>query len=149
MRFGSLWISCFLFFIASGSFPASADKTVAPAIVLTAQENGLENQTTFLCYGKIHGYIRLPSRQYGEHVLESRWRLPAGPIAADSRTTMNLVPEASTTYIWFAFPERSNGLGSPDPALENDLLTFNGLWHLEVTWDDKPLPQSQFAVRCP
>jgi hypothetical protein len=130
--------------------PAGAFCATTPAsIVLTAQDNGVVSQHDFVCYGKIHGYIRLPERASGEHILESRWHSPAGKIAADSRSTVDFRPGRSTAYVWFSFPERSRLPGMPDPDLEQELLTYSGNWRVDVLWDEKPLIQSDFKVRCP
>ena len=120
-----------------------------PALVLTAQENGLAPQQEFRCQGKIYGYIRLPKLAHGEHILESRWRSPAGKIAADSRNTVEFKPARSTAYVWFAFPERSLMPGMPNPELEQEFLSYNGGWQVDILWDEKPLLQSNFQVHCP
>jgi len=125
------------------------EPSTSPSIVLTAQENGLEPQTDFACYGKIHGYIRLAQRASGTHVLASRWISPQGKVVADSRIPVDFRPARSTAYVWFGFPEGSPLGATPDPQLEQDRLTFNGLWHLNVTWDDSPLLNTKFNVRCP
>jgi len=119
------------------------------SIVLTAVENDVESQDDFTCYGKIHGYIRLARRESNAHVLESRWISPHGKVVADSRTSIDFKPARSTAYVWFAFPESANLLRAPDSELEQDRLTFNGLWHLEVVWDGQVLLKKEFNVHCP
>jgi hypothetical protein len=145
MRF-KIWLAIFLAFGVSHTLQATIAK---PVMVLTAVENGLEAQENFTCYGKIHGYIRLPQRQSNAHVLESRWISPNGKVAADSRTKVDFKPARSTAYVWFAFPENSTMLGASDPELEQDRLTFNGTWHVEIRWDEQPLIKEEFKVRCP
>lgn len=121
-----------------------------PALVLTAQENGTEPQSSFHCVGKIHGYLRLGKSQVGSHELYSRWISPAGKTVAESQVPLTFDPPGrSTAYIWFSFPDRSSLLRGPDPALDTELLTYNGSWRVEVSWDQKPLLQSSLLVRCP
>jgi hypothetical protein len=135
-----------LFLCASAR--AAAPNTHPPSIVLTASENGVESQKEFSCYGKVHGYVRLASPETGDHLLESRWTSPRGKIEADSSTPLHFNPARSTAYVWFAFPE-SPALGLSDPELEQDRLTFNGLWHLDLLWDGQTLLKTDFNVRCP
>jgi len=123
-------------------------KAEQATIVLTSKENGLQTQQDFSCQGKIHGYIRFAHRQHGAHVLESRWINPSGKVAAQSRTNVDFHPVRSTAYVWFAFPEHPI-LGAPDPALDQELLTYNGHWRLEVKWDEKHLILEPFNVHCP
>ena len=106
-------------------------------------------QSQFSCYGKIHTYIRLPRRETGAHTLESRWVTPTGKVAADSRNTVDFRPAASTAYVWFAFPEGTGLPGLPNPQLDQERASFNGLWGLEVRWDEAPLFKTAFSVRCP
>jgi hypothetical protein len=128
---------------------AAAYEPALPAVTLTAVENGLESQPLFSCHGKVHGYIRLKNRQSDEHVLESRWISPTGKVAADSQTKVNFERPGSTAYVWFAFPESSNLLGGPDPALDQDRLSFNGPWQVEIRWDNKVILTKSFKVQCP
>lgn len=122
----------------------------APAsLVLTTLENGIDSQSDFVCYGKIHGYIRLPKRESGKHVIESRWIAPDGKVAADSRNTVDFQPARSTAYVWLGFPESNALLGTPDADDEENRLNFKGVWRVEVRWDEQPLLQKTFNVRCP
>ena len=121
-----------------------------PSLVLTAKENGLENQPEVVCSGRVHGYLRLAGPEVGPHLLESFWTSPAGKVVAHSRTSLTFDPPGrSTAYIWLDFPERSGGLGTVDPQLDQELLSYAGIWHVEARWDDKHLVQSTFKVRCP
>ena len=144
-----VWFTILLCGTAALPAQASEPKETPPVLVLTAVENGVEPQQNFTCYGKIHGYIRLPKRESDAHVLEGRWTSPAGKIAAESRTTVDLKPARSTAYVWFAFPESANILGTPDANLEQDRLSYNGRWQVEVLWDDHFLLKQDFNVRCP
>lgn len=117
----------------------------ASVLVLTTQENGVDAQHEFTCYGKIHGYIRLPQRESDVHTLESRWVMPSGKIAADSRSTVNFRPARSTAYVWFAFPEPGLLPGIPDQTLAQE----SGTWQVNIGWDGKTLLQQSFQVRCP
>jgi len=140
-----LWIVPWVLIVATSSNAASTSPAI---VVLTSIENGLESQSEFMCYGKIHGYIRLASPQEGTHVLSSRWVQPSGKFAADSRSTVDFSPARSTAYVWFGFPE-SALFGAPDPGLDEMRLQFNGIWTLDVRWDEKPLLNETFHVRCP
>ena len=144
------WVLFFLSY-SSLTYPLQADgpQKKEASIVLTAVENGRELQEEFVCYGKIHGYIRLPQRESNGHSLASRWISPVGKVVADSQTTVDFKPARSTAYVWFAFPENANLLGSPDPDLEQDRMSYNGVWHLDVRWDETLLLQKTFNVRCP
>jgi len=129
--------------------PGHANDTPRPSLVLTAEENGTVPQDEFSCDGKIHGYLRLPRRQTGPHVLEARWIKPDGKVAAESHDPLTFEPPGrSTAYIWFTFPERAKSLSALDPKSDEDRLTFNGKWKVEVTWDHEPLVTSTFTVRC-
>ena len=119
----------------------------AAAIVLTSKENGTLSQTDFFCSGKIHGYIRLPSRQEGKHSLEGIWTLPTGKVLQHSNNTVDFPPPGRTTaYIWLQFPARSTL--SINPAADQERLSYNGEWKVDVRWDDKPIIHSTFSVTC-
>ena len=121
----------------------------APSIVLTSVENGVEPQDNFECHGTIHGYIRLARSQTATHILESHWISPRGKLIAEHRSDVAFDTPRSTAYVWLAFPEAPSLIGSPDPELDSDRLTFNGRWHLEVIWDKQPLLKKEFSVHCP
>jgi hypothetical protein len=133
----------FLVFIAPATGTAAK-----PSIVLTHVENGLEGQAEFVCSGKIHGYLRLPERAVGSHLLEGIWKGPGGRVFQHSRIPVNFDPPGrSTAYLWLAFPAGSS-FGRADPALDQERLSYNGAWHLDVRWDQKPLLRSTFTVYC-
>jgi hypothetical protein len=106
-------------------------------------------QDTFSCSGTIHGYLVLPKTAVGKHTLEGVWTKPNGNIASHSSSELDFAPPGrSTAYVWFAFPERSMLPGAMDPTQDQERLSYNGQWRLDVRWDDQPLLQSTFTVRC-
>ena len=124
-----------------------AKDSPAASIVLTAQENGTQAQTDFVCTGKIHGYVRLPKPQSGPHLLEGLWSLPSGRVLLHSRNTVDFPPPGrSTAYVWLAFPERT--AFQLTPAADQERLSYNGPWQLDVRWDQRPLLHSTFTVHC-
>ena len=139
----------FIFLMAILSVGKAGLTAGTSSLVLTAKENGLENQTDFVSTGRIHGYLRLPGPAMGPHLLEGIWTSPAGKIIAHSRTTVNFDPPGrSTAYLWLDFPERAGVLGSVDPQLDQERLSYDGDWRLAVRWDEKPLILTGFHVHC-
>jgi hypothetical protein len=127
--------------------PRALGLLLSAAVVLTAQENGTIPQTEFFCSGMIHGYIRLPKQEAGKHLLEGLWTLPNGKIIQHSRNAVDFPPPGrSTAYVWLKFPERSTL--SLNPSADQERLSYNGEWKLDVRWDEKPLLQSTFSVTC-
>lgn len=120
------------------------------SIVLTSVENGSEAEQSFQCTGRIHGYIRLSQPTLGPHRLESRWLSPSGRLVAHSENSLDFKTPHSTAYVWMDFPERRSGLlGTVDPELEQNQLSYSGTWTLQVLWDGKPQLMQSFEVRCP
>jgi hypothetical protein len=118
------------------------------SLVLTSQENGLENQTEFYCTGKIHGYIRLPGPISGKHTLEGVWTGADGKVKDQGRSTIDFpAPGESTAYIWLEFPSKGF-LGSLNPSGDLERLSYNGTWQVEARLDDKPLLSRKFTVHC-
>src|SRR5687768_11196502 len=99
-RMGKFALACLLAAVApvvAGNQPAQ--------LVLTAKENG-ENQSEFMCTGKIHGYVVLPGRMTGKHRLEGIWTMPSGEIAERTRSEIDYAPPGkSTAYVWLAFDD--------------------------------------------
>lgn len=128
---------------------AAPERVASPAkLVLTSIENGTEPQSEFYCSGKIHGYIRLPERIVGPHVLEGTWVLPNGKPAAESRTRVDYPPTGrSTAYIWFEFPG-GGLLDGIQPDADAQRQQYPGLWRVEVRWDDQLVLRSSFTVLC-
>jgi len=144
----SLWLVLCAMTAAAGA--DSALHATPPAkLVLTSKENGVEEETEFFCAGTIHGYIRLPKRVVGSHLLEGKWILPNGAIAAESRDNVNFPPPGrSTAYLWFAFPERSAFPGALDPEADAKRSDYPGRWRVEVRWDEQLILKSTFTVTC-
>src|SRR5882672_9992203 len=96
-------------------------------LVLTSEENGTVPQENYECDGRIHGYLRLPERAAGTHVLESRWISPTGRVAADSLNPVTFDPPGrSTAYVWFSFPERRGPFRLFDSKSDEAKLSYNG-----------------------
>src|SRR5580704_7225195 len=94
-------------YLAFGIFPLlyAAGVAMPRAITLTAQENGTVPQDEFSCSGKIHGYLVLPKKAIGDHILEGIWTKPDGKAASHSRNEVHFPPPGrSTAYVWFHFP---------------------------------------------
>ena len=118
------------------------------SLVLTSVENGLKSQSEFVCSGKIHGYIRLPRKYEGKHLLEGLWTAPTGKMIDHSRTQVDFPPPGrSTAYVWLAFPTRA-ALGTLNPEADKERLSYNGPWQVEVRWDEQLLVRSSFTVHC-
>ena len=144
-RAALLWV----FLLAAPGVRAEAEGQERASVVLTAQENRTVPQTEFSCYGKIHGYLRLPVTAVGKHLLEALWTLPNKTTAADSRNEVDFPsPGRSTAYVWFDFPEAPS-IGTLDSNADGERLTYPGTWNLIVRWDDTPIIQSAFTVHCP
>jgi hypothetical protein len=120
----------------------------AAQLVLTSQENGLENQSEFYCTGRIHGYIRLPAPIIGKHHLEGVWTAADGKVKDHSRAAIDFAaPGESTAYIWLEFPTKSF-LGSLNPSGDMERLSYNGTWQVEARLDDQTLLTKKFTVHC-
>jgi len=139
-----------LYIISVPVLSASDPDTPARAkLVLTSKENSVEPETEFFCSGKIHGYIRLPERAEGPHLLEGNWILPNGKLEASSRIRVDFpAPGRSTAYIWFGFPERGGLQNSLNPEADAERLQYPGTWRVEVRWDQRMIISSTFTVTC-
>jgi hypothetical protein len=89
----------------------------------------------------------------GKHQLEGIWIKPDGQISEHSKIPVEFpAPGRQTAYVWFQFQDKSDGLlgsvrerDSGQPQANNP---FNGQWRLQVRWDDRPLIQKDFKVKC-
>jgi hypothetical protein len=119
--------------------------------VLTPVENGLENASFFTCQDTVHGYITLPEKSSGTHVLEGIWRGPSGDVREHARIPLEFPPDGrQTAYMWLRFggsPGLLEDVGSG--VTPSRSASFNGDWRVQALWDGRPLVESKFKVRCP
>ncbi len=118
-------------------------------LVLTARYNGLESDESFSCAGKIHGYLTMPTKLFGEHTIEGIWYRPNGQIQERSKNFLKFDARGErTAYIWIGFGDRGEGLFSSTEKRPEDADTFTGSWRVQVKLDDKPLVEQSFKMKC-
>jgi hypothetical protein len=131
--------------------PSNAQALQSPEavkLVLTSEENGLENQSEFYCSGRIHGYLRLPGPVSGKHTLEGVWTAADGKVIDHSHVAIDFPPPGeSMAYIWLEFPSKSF-LGNLNPTGDLERLSYNGTWQVEAKLDDQTLLTRKFSVHC-
>jgi hypothetical protein len=123
-----------------------------PVLLLTAQENGTEPQNTFPCSGLIYGYVTLPQKARGQHILEGIWTGPKGTIVQHSRDEVRFPDLGSRAAdVWLRFTDEGGHLWNPlsvsAPADENG-LAYDGAWKVEVRWDERTIARSDFTIQC-
>ena len=97
----------------------------------------------------IHGYLTLPERVSGEHLLEGRWIKPGGEVQENTHVTLHIDPPGRrTAHVWMRFDDRDGGLLTGAQSAPEAQHPFNGEWQLALTWDGKPLALSKFKVKC-
>jgi|GEM_PF-2179664 len=130
----------------------TSERKFPPKIVLTSIVNGLESEKTFSCHGYIHGYLTLPEKAVGLHVLEGVWRMPNGAVNQHTRIPVDFAhPGRQTAYVWFQFHDESGGIlnaARSEGNLESNIKDYNGEWLLEVRWNEITLLKTNFNVKC-
>ena len=120
--------------------------------LLTAQDNGTEPQDTFPCTGPIHGYVTLPSKVTGKHVLEGIWTGPKNTVVRHSRDELTFPANGSRcAEVWLRFSEKGGHLWNPlsvEASGDEEGAAYNGLWKVEVRWDDRTIARSDFTIQC-
>ena len=130
---------------------ARSDIPQPPILLLTAQDNGTEPQTTFSCTTPIHGYITLPKKTTGRHVLEAIWTGPQHTVVQHSRDDVTL-PEAGrrSVNVWLQFTKEGilrNPFSVQDSG-DTDRRAYDGNWVVEIMWDHQTLARSDFQIHC-
>lgn len=123
-----------------------------PPLLLTSQENGTDPQDNFSCSNVIYGYLTLPKEEVGQHIVEAIWIGPRGTIVQHSRDEVDfLLPGRRTASVWLKFPPDERSLWNPfsiqNPPDSNH-LAYDGLWKVEVRWDNQVFTRSAFKVQC-
>lgn len=118
-------------------------------LVLTVRNFSLESDREFSCSGgQLNGFLMLPAPASGAHVLESIWIKPSGEIQEHARIPLDFpAPGRQTAHIWLNFGQQ-DGILSSLQSHESSIPDFNGVWRVEVFWDNQPLVQKQFPVKC-
>ncbi len=146
------WIVLLVFAVLSHTRSLQADIPRPPVLLLTAQENGTQPENTFRCSGPIHGYVTLPQRVSGKHVLEGIWTGPKGNVVRHSQDEIDFpAPGSRTAVVWFRFENEQGSFFNPlslNTAADEDGLVYNGPWKVEVRWDHQTIAQSEFKVQC-
>jgi len=153
MRLGTvLRLMGFLFFIISlQAGLMRAEIPQPPLLLLTAKENGVEPQNTFDCSDPIHGYITLPEKAFGKHILEGIWTGPKGTVIQHSQDEVNFPASGRrSAEIWLRY-NKSGPLWDPlsiQDSGEGDRTIYHGPWKIEVLWDGRRLAQESFEMYC-
>ena len=139
------------FVILSQAGLVRAEIPQPPVLLLTAKDNGTESQSTFACSGPIHGYITLPEKAVGKHILEGIWTGPHGKVIQHSRNEV-IFPASGrrTAEIWLQFTQEHlfrNPFSVQDPG-DADRALYDGTWNVVLRWDDRLIAQSAFQIRC-
>ena len=138
-----------LLLIAALFIPSIGLTSIEPKLVLTAKLNGLQSDPMFSKTGKIHGYLTLPSKQVGNHILEAIWMKPDGTVQEHTQVKLNiLAPGRQTAYVWMSFDGGQGGLLSPVRDEDPMHLSFCGDWNVQIKWDHQPLVKNTFKVQC-
>src|SRR5882672_10190011 len=134
------------------SEPGSAGFNSPANLILTTKDYALASDESFSCFGFINGFLTLPNRETGHHTMQTRWIMPNGTVKENVNISLDFDPPGrQTAHIWLQFREKGDGfLGSLSSLSgpSDGTSPYNGIWQVEVKWDDKPAVQSNFRVRC-